>query len=123
MAPLAGLQVPPRFRCMVGGKYKSLGIPNRLVRFDFHTALVPDLAMAVRAETRFVAAIATLRTATLCLYRVDGDKAGPMRRGHGFPCSRQAFPQIWFDIPAFVAIEAERLLMAVGAIVSRLLRQ
>ena len=59
----------------------------------------------------------------LRLYRVDGDKIGPMRRGHGLPCSRQALPQIGLDIPALVAVETERLLMAIGAIVSRLLRQ
>ncbi len=43
--------------------------------------------------------------------------------GMGSPCSRQALPQIGFDVPAFVAVETERLLMAIGAIASRLLRQ
>ncbi|HEY5522132.1 MAG TPA: hypothetical protein VIK21_03000 [Desulfuromonadaceae bacterium] len=123
MTSLAGLQVPPRFRRMIRSKYKSLGVPYRLVRFDVHAALVPDLVMAVRAETRFVAAIATLRTIILCLYRMDGNPAGPMGCGHGFPCSRQAFPQIGVDIPALVAVETERLLMAIGAIASRLLCQ
>lgn len=122
MASLAGLQVPPRFRCMICSKYKSLGVPYRLVRFDVHAALVPYLAMAVRAETRLVAAIAGLRT-ILRLYRMDGDKVGPMRRRHGLPCSRQTFLQIGFDIPAFVAVETERLLMAIGAVASRLLCQ
>ena len=88
MASLAGLQVPPRFRCMICSKYKSLGIPYRLVRFDLHAALVPYLVMAVRAETRLVAAIAGLRTTILRLYRMDGDKVGPMRRRHGLSCSR-----------------------------------
>jgi hypothetical protein len=123
MASLAGLQVSPRFRRMIRGEYKPLGIPDRLVGFDFHAALVPYLAMAVRAETRLVATIAALRTVIFRLYRVDGDKAGSMRRGHGFPYSRQAFPQIGVDIPALVAVETERLFMAVGTIAPRLLCQ
>jgi hypothetical protein len=122
MAALAGLQVPPGFRRMIRCEYKPLGIPYRLVGFDFHAALVPDLVMALRAETRLVAAIAALRI-ILRLYRVDGDKAGPMGRGHRFSCPRQTSPQIWFDIPTLVAVETERLLMAVGAITSRLLCQ
>ena len=122
MARLTGLQVPPRFRRMIRREYEPLGIPYRLVRFDLHAALVPYLAVEVRAETRLVAAITALWI-ILRLYRVDGDKTGPVRRGHGFPCSRQALPQIGLDIPAFVAVKAERLFMAIGAIVSRLLRQ
>ena len=122
MASLTGLQVPPRFRRMIRSEYEPLGIPYRLVRFDLHAALVPYLAVAVRAETRLVAAITALWI-ILRLYRVDGDKTGPVRRGHGFPCSRQALPQIGLDIPAFVAVKTERLLMAIGAIVSRLLGQ
>jgi hypothetical protein len=107
---------------MIGSKYKSLGVPYCLVRFDVQAALVPYLAMAVRAETRLVAAITGLRT-LLRLYRMDGDEVGPMCRRHRLSCSRQTFPQIGFDVPAFVAVETERLLMAIGAIASRLLCQ
>ena len=124
MASLAGLQVPPRFRRVIRSEYESLGIPDRLVRFDAHAALVPYLVvMAIRAEPRLVAAIAALRTIILCFYRMDRDEVGPMRRRHGLPGSRQTFPQVGFDVPAFVAVETERLLMAIGAIVSPLLRQ
>ena len=123
MASLARLKVSPRFCRMIRSKYKSLGIPYGLVRFDVQAPLVPNIAMAVRAETRLVAAIASLLTITLRLYRVDRDKAGPMRLRHGLPCSRQALPQIGFDIPAFVAVETERLLMAIGAVAPRLLCQ
>jgi hypothetical protein len=92
------------------------------MRFDAHAPLRPDLAVAVLAKIRLVAAIAILRVVRR-LDRMDRNKIGPVRLGHVLPSSREAPPQIGLDAPAFVAVQAEGLLMAVRAVVPRLLRQ
>ncbi len=106
MASLAGLQVPPGFRCMIGSIYKPLRVTYRHVRFDFHAALVRYLAVAVRAITRLMAAITALGVRRR-FYGMDGDKVGTVRRGHGLTPPRQAFLGLRFNRAAFMAIEAE----------------
>jgi len=69
-----------------------------------------------------VAAIAILGIAR-SLHGMGRDKIGPMRLGHVLPASRRTSLQIGGDAAAFVTIQAEGLLMAVGAIVPRPLRQ
>jgi hypothetical protein len=54
---------------------------------------------------------------------MNRDKIGTMRAGLVFASSRQTPRQIGLDPPALVAIKAERLLMAIRAIVPRPLRQ
>jgi hypothetical protein len=54
---------------------------------------------------------------------MDGNKIGPMRLGHELPFPRRTPLQIGFDATAFVAVDTEGLLMAVRAIVPRLLGQ
>jgi hypothetical protein len=54
---------------------------------------------------------------------MDGDKIGAMRLGHILPLGRQTLLQIRFNASAFVAIQTEGLLMAIRAIVPRLLGQ
>jgi hypothetical protein len=46
-----------------------------------------------------------------------------MRLRHGLPDSRQTLPQIGVDVSALVTVETKRLVMAIGAIASRFLRQ
>jgi hypothetical protein len=92
--------------------------------FEAHSGPVPlNLpVVAVRAEFRLVAAIAGLEVIRR-LYGMNGDKIGPMRLRHGLPSPREAFPQIGLDVPAVVTVEAEGLLVAISAVVGRLLRQ
>ena len=92
------------------------------VGFDFHIPLLPRPAVAVRTETRFMTPIAVLGVIRR-LYGVDRDKIRPVRPGHVLGSPRQAPCQIGFDSPAFVTIDTEGLLMAIGAIVARLLGQ
>lgn len=122
VARLAGLQVPPYFNRMIRVPVKDLRGTRLPMGFDAHAALIPCPAVAVRAEIRLVAAIAILRIVRR-LDRMDGDKIGAMRLRHELPSSRRAPLQIGLDTPAFVAVDAERLLMAIRAVVPRLLGQ
>jgi len=69
-----------------------------------------------------VAAIAILAVIR-SLYRMDRDKIGAMRLGHILTLGRQTLLQIRFNASTFVAIQTEGLLMAIRAIVPRLLGQ
>ena len=89
VAGLAGLQVPPHLRRMIRIPVVDLRRARLPVRFDVHASLLPDPAMAVRTETRLVAAIAVLGV----IRRLDGmcgDKIGPMRFGHVLPFAGRA---------------------------------
>jgi hypothetical protein len=90
--------------------------------FDAHAPLLSDLAVAVRTETRLVAAIAVLGVVR-GLDGMDGNKIGPMRLGHVLASPRRTPLQIGRDPPALVTVDTERLIMAVGAVIARLLRQ
>jgi hypothetical protein len=54
---------------------------------------------------------------------MDRDKIGAMRLGHILTFGRQTLLQIRFNASTFVAIQTEGLLMAIRAIVPRLLGQ
>jgi hypothetical protein len=122
MARLAGLQVPPRFRSMIRIPVIDLRGACLPMRFDAHAPLRPRLAVAVRAETRLVAAVAVLWVVRR-LDRMGRNKIGPVSLGHVLPSPRGTPLQIGRDPSALVTVYAEGLLMAVGAIISRLLRQ
>jgi len=92
------------------------------MRLDVHAPLLSDLAVAVRTKTRLVATIAVLGVIR-GLDGMDGDKVGPVRLGHVLPSSRRTPLQIGRDPPALMTVDTERLLMAVGAVIARLLRQ
>lgn len=127
MAPLAGLQIPPRIRRMSrspawvqdAGRHEYRG-----VGFDAHAAPVHRdlLEVAVRAEFRLVAAEAALGVIRR-LHGMYGDEVRPVRPGHRLPSPRQAPPCVGIDVPAIVAVEAVGLFMAIRAIVAGLLRQ
>jgi len=93
-------------------------------RLDAHAGPVPlDLpAVAVRAECRLMAAVAVLWIACR-LDGMDGDEIGPMRFRHVLASPREAFLQIGLDAPAVVTVEAEGLLVAIGAVAGGLQRQ
>jgi hypothetical protein len=99
----------------------DLRVTRLAVRFDIHAALL-RFTVAVRAESRLVAAIAVLGI----VRRLDGmdrDEIGPVRPGHKFPSPRKTPGQIRFDHPTLMAVQTEGLLMAIVAIVARLLGQ
>ena len=106
MASLAGLQIPPGFRGMIGGIYKPLRVTYRHMGFDAQAAPVRYAFVAVRAITRLMAAITALGVCRR-FHGMDGDKVGAMRRRHGFTAARQAFLVIRLNRAALVAIEAE----------------
>jgi hypothetical protein len=85
MTGLARLQIPPRFRSMIGIPVIYLRAGACLaVGFDLHVALVLLLGMAVRTEFRLMAAIAALRVIRR-FDGMDGDKIRPVRPGHVLP--------------------------------------
>jgi len=92
--------------------------------FDAHAAPVPlNLpVVAVRAETRLVAAIAVPGIVRR-LYGMNGDEIGPMRVRHVLPSPREALPQIGLEAPALVTVEAVGLLMAIRAVAAGLYRE
>jgi hypothetical protein len=90
--------------------------------FDVHAAFISYLAVAVLTEIRLMAAIAVLGIVRR-LDGMDGNKIGAVRLGHKLPSSRRTPLQIRFDSPAFVAVDTEGLLMAIRAIIPRLLGQ
>lgn len=94
------------------------------MRFDAHATPVPlNLpVVAIRAETRLVAAIAVPGVIRR-LYGVNGDEIGPMRLRHVLPSPREALLHIWLEAPALVTVEAEGLLVAIRAVAGGLLRQ
>src|SRR5512141_1878010 len=120
MAPLTGRQVPPRIRGMIRnpalGEH-ARGSEYRPVRLDAHAAPVPlNLpGVAVRAETRLVAAVAVPGVIRR-LYGMNGDEIGPMRLRHVLPSPREALLEIGLEAPALVAVEAVGLLVAIRAV-------
>jgi hypothetical protein len=100
----------------------DLRVARLAMGLDVHAPLLSDLAVAVRTETRLVAAIAVLRVVR-GLDGMDRDKIGAMRLWHVLPSSRRTPLQIGRDPAALVTVDTEGLLMAVGAVIARLLRQ
>ncbi len=122
VAGFAGLEISPCFCGMIERPVINLCGAGRAVGFDTQPAFVHRLVVAVLAEFRLMATFAALRIIH-GLYGVGGNEIRPVAPGHVLPSARYPPLQIRFDGPAFVAVEAEGLLMAIRAIVPRLIRQ
>jgi hypothetical protein len=120
VARLAGLQVPSCFGSVIRIPVIDLRRTGWTMGFDVHAAFIPYFGVAVLTEIRLMAAIAVLGIVRR-LDGMDGNKIGAVRLGHEITCSRRTPLQIRFYSPAFVAVDTEGLLMAIRAIVPRLL--
>lgn len=120
MAGLAGLEVAPCFGRML---MQSRGVPLA-VRTEHQVRLDPQLSfgeaiVAGGAELLVVTAVASLRV-VLGLNWVNGNEVAPVALGH-IVAPEGVRRQIGVDPSTLVAIETERLLVALGTVVGRLL--
>ena len=120
MTGLAGLEVAPRFGRMLMQR-RGVLLP---VRAEHQVRLDPQLSfgeavVAGGAELLVVTAVAILRVVP-GLDRVNGDEVAPVTLGH-IVAAEGVRRQIGVDPSTLVAIETERLRMALGTVVGGLL--